>query len=687
MVAKVGDVAHNSQHNVTRVINRGNVAPLPREVKSARKKTACASLRVFLETYFPDTFGLEWAPVHLEIINQIEDRIKNGGLKALALPRGSGKTSIMLRAAIWAIATGRRKYVCIVAANEDMAVANLRTIKAEINSNEKLSHDFRREFHCVLQLGGEARRTTSQNYNGADTGVDYSTKSIGFGCLPNTVTSGATISTAGITGQIRGQIVTTVEGKSYRPDLVLVDDPQTKSSAGSASQVKKRHEVMMGDILGLAGPGVKISGFCTCTVIYQNDLADRLLDPQASPEWHGSRVAMIQKWPKWREGWDKYYELRREELFHDQKPHASIQFVRDNYDRLHEGAQVYWEERKSSSDVSALHHAMDLYYRDIGVFYSEFQNAPMSQSVRPPFEMNPELIVRRVTGLPRSRVPIESEKITAFIDVQKEMLYYLVCAWTSSGRCYVIDYGGAPDQQQHYWTKSSIRFTMQDYFGDEIEESTAGGLNWLTDLILSNDYTTEDGSVMQVDKLAIDARWGETTHVVRRVVRESRHRGRMHPSMGMYIGATSRPWQKLKSDRKDKKGIHAKLQAPKEPGAKELLYDTNFWKSFVADRLTCGVESPKAITLFDAEPHEHRMIAEHCCFEEPVRCIGKAGNEVVEWKQNRLGGTTENDLWDCLVGNAALASTIGVRTHAGRISGNGGSRGRALERVLKKRAR
>ena len=57
------------------------------------------------------------------------------------------------------------------------------------------------------------------------------------------------------------------------------------------------------------------------------------------------------------------------------------------------------------------------------------------------------------------------------------------------------------------------------------------------------------------------------------------------------------------------------------------------------------------------------MLSEHCAEEEPFRVIGKAGNEVVEWKQK--SGSPENDYWDCLVGNAALASTIGVETHSG----------------------
>ena len=86
--------------------------------------------------------------------------------------------------------------------------------------------------------------------------------------------------------------------------------------------------------------------------------------------------------------------------------------------------------------------------------------------------------------------------------------------------------------------------------------------------------------------------------------------------------------------------------------------------------------------LFDAEPHKHRMFAEHCAVEEPVRVLGKANNEVVEWRTSK--SQVENDFWDCLVGNAALASTIGVETHSGNRKGGQGM-SRAIESVLKRK--
>lgn len=643
-----------------------------------------ASLKTFLLTCFPQAFPLPFGPTHDRMVSEIERAVLDGGLKAIAAPRGTGKTTILLRAAMWAILTGRRRYVCIVAAEETSAVANLQTIKIEINHNEDLQRIFPRETWCLHQLGNEPRRAATQHYDSQPTGVEYGRNLINFGTIPGSRTSGAVISTAGITGRIRGQQSATLTGEIIRPDFVLVDDPQTKMSAGSPSQCKKRHETMMGDILGLAGPGVKVSGFCSCTVIYQNDLADRLLNRKLSADWNGDRVPMIQKWPKWMEGWDEYNQIRVEELVEEKSPDRSRRFVVDNFDRLHEGSQVYWEDRKGPLDVSALHHAMDLYFRDQGVFAAEFQNSPLEERQKCAYDINVDTLCRRTVGIAKGRVPEDVDKITAFVDTQRELLYYTVVAWSTTGRGYVIDYGACPDQQRHYWTKHSVGYSLAQIYGDDFETYLRGGLDWLIEAILENEYTTEKGGKVMVDRLAIDARWGESTAIIRKLARESKHRARIHPSMGMYVGANSRPWQQLQSakeKRSQARGVHAKLVVPKDGGRRELMYDTNYWKSFVADRLLCSAGSPKAIVLFDAKPHEHRMFAEHCANEDPVRCVGKTNNEVVEWRQ-RDGGSPENDYWDCLVGNAALASTIGVETHAGNKNSST-KVSRAIEQVLK----
>ena len=256
------------------------------------ERRACdASLQTFLETCFPNAFRLEWSEDHIRLIKDIESATVHGLLKALAMPRGSGKTTILIRAALWAILTKHRRFLCIVAATEAKARRLLRSIKTEILHNEKLHELYAAELQAVLALGNEAKNASQQNVNGQLTGTEWTVDSISFGLIEGSELTGAAISVCGITGNIRGQELTLSSGEVVRPDMALIDDPQTKKSAKSQGQCNERHGTMMGDVLGLSGPGVKISGFATCTVIYQNDLADRLLDSSLSGDWNGSKIS------------------------------------------------------------------------------------------------------------------------------------------------------------------------------------------------------------------------------------------------------------------------------------------------------------------------------------------------------------------------------------------------------------
>ena len=67
------------------------------------------------------------------------------------------------------------------------------------------------------------------------------------------------------------------DGQTVRPSLVVLDDPQTDESARSLSQCATRESILAGAILGLAGPGKKISGIMPCTVIRPGDMADNIL--------------------------------------------------------------------------------------------------------------------------------------------------------------------------------------------------------------------------------------------------------------------------------------------------------------------------------------------------------------------------------------------------------------------------
>src|SRR5574344_1624812 len=71
-----------------------DIGPLPEVVNPQRKSDCERNFQLFCESYFPETFVLEWSPDHLKVIEKIEKAVLSGGLYALALPRGSGKTSI-----------------------------------------------------------------------------------------------------------------------------------------------------------------------------------------------------------------------------------------------------------------------------------------------------------------------------------------------------------------------------------------------------------------------------------------------------------------------------------------------------------------------------------------------------------------------------------------------------------------
>ena len=71
---------------------------------------------------------------------------------------------------------------------------------------------------------------------------------------------------------------------TVRPQLVVMDDPQTEESARSLSQCANRESILAGAVLGLAGPGKKISGIMPRTVIRPGDMADRILHRDNHPE-------------------------------------------------------------------------------------------------------------------------------------------------------------------------------------------------------------------------------------------------------------------------------------------------------------------------------------------------------------------------------------------------------------------
>ena len=190
--------------------------------------------------------------------------------------------------------------------------------------------------------------------------------------------SGGIIKVTGITGRIRGMKHKRADGKTTRPSLVLLDDPQTDESARSPSQCAAREQILAGAILGLAGPGRKISGLMTLTVVRPDDMADRILNREKHPEWQ----ANARKWsirsrpPKSSGSGTPSFVPRASAAAGEHRKQPS--FTADIRAEMDEGALVAWPQRHNPDELSAIQHAMNLKL-DHGeaAFWAEYQNEPL----------------------------------------------------------------------------------------------------------------------------------------------------------------------------------------------------------------------------------------------------------------------------------------------------------------------
>jgi phage terminase large subunit GpA-like protein len=246
-----------------------------------------------------------------------------------------------------------------------------------------------------------------------------------------------------------------------------------------------------------------------------------------------------------------------------------------------------------------------------------------------------------------------------FIDVQGKLLYWAVCAWEDDFTGYVIDYGTWPKQRRRYFTLRDARPTLQSKNPSAgLEGSIYAGLEALSGDLLGQEWKRDDGAQLKIDRCIIDANWGTSTDVVYQFCRQSAHAAVLLPSHGRFVGASSIPFAEYRKKRGDRVGHNWRIPSVTGKRAiRHLLYDTNYWKSFVHARLAVAMGDRGCLSLFGKDPDIHLQFAEHCSAEYRVKTEGR-GRVVDEWKIRPEA--SDNHWWDCLVGAAVGASMLGA---------------------------
>lgn len=634
------------------------IGPPPEIVDPARRASCETDFRLFCRTYAPQKFDLPWGAPHMQAAERIQTVVDRGGMFALAMPRGWGKTTLCQWGMLWAILYAKRRFGVYIAATDEMAAMKLDEIKIELESNDLLGQDFPEVCYPIRCIEGITQRARGQTSRGTRTRITWLDTRIALPTIEGSKCSGSVIAARGITSKgLRGLKVTTADGDVLRPDIAIPDDPQDDESARSPSQVNKRLRIINGTVLRLAGPKKKISCFVPCTVIQADDLADQLLDPERNPQWNGQRSVALETLPTNEKLWEEYQNIRAAGLRNKDDGKAGNAFYRQRQDDLEAGVKHNWPDNVEAGDVSAIQSVMHIKIDDAPTFWAEMQQRPLSlQEVAEATIVRSDLAAR-ISQPARMIIPQQAQKVTAFIDPNSKVLWWAVCAFSSGFSGHVVSVGTWPDQQLGYFVNADLRKTISRARPRAgLHAQLMFALESLTEELLGREWITEGGVPVKVDRCLIDANWGEITTTVYRFCRQSKFGSIIRPSHGKYLGPTDRSIADWKTQEGDIVGRDWRERLSRQHARRFVLFDVNRWKTFTADRLRVAKGDPGSLTVYDATQEQHRLLFDHITSETPSEMITK-GQRLTVWKETR---GRDNDLWDCLTGCHVAASMIGV---------------------------
>lgn len=526
-----------------------------------------------------------------------------------------------------------------------------------------------------------------------------------------TTNAGVILRCSGIDGSIRGEAeVDPVTLEQPRPDLVILDDVQKDAKADSPIMCEKLTRLIEGAVTGLSGGGQHIDVLMPCTVIREGDAADTFLDPLKKPDFQGERCAMVKSWPPGITDyeitndspsgklWNEYAELRRTSLRDSGGFGRATDFYKKHQSVMDREFIVSWEARfDRRSELTAQQHAMNLRLQLGSMFLPEYQNIGRRLIDAADTMITAEQLMKKVVDYKRGEVPPNCQQIVCHIDIQDEVLFYLVFAFDYDFNGTFIDYGTWPEITLPYFTKSQTHSwsNITRLFFEKFPEHkakahrTSGGktrapleakiywaLGQLVTYLKAKQYTRQDmvKRPMSISYISIDTRWGQASEAVKRYLRECGHKELMP-----YYGQAFPPTQRQLEEYERREGwLFENMKNPnvKEPkwvirpnpdGMWYMAADVNRLKDFLFGRLATPLGAPGCVTLFSAPSEHHELLAHHICsseYPEPVSARGITKNQ---WTV-REGSAFDNDYLDCGSGCMALAGFCGASLKTSNVS-------------------
>lgn len=622
-----------------------HVDPSPRTIAARIRREK--DLPKWLKYYLPDVYFCKWSKDHLRVLKKFRDALRLGGLFALVMPRGSGKTSLVHGVLLFILMTGLRRFPVAISATNEAVLGTIRFVGKRLLQNDKLHKDYPHITTYARACEGKAIKARFQlRADGHPTGLIWGTNVIR---LPNALDAdgegypgcGSVLEACGITGALRGKWRDSGTGEILRPDFVILEDPQTRESAESDAQCGARERTITGDVLGLAGPRKRIAAVMPCTIIQKGDLADRFLDRTLHPEWAGEIFKLVYAWPRAQETlWAKYGKIYREEIAEGHGFKAATKFYKAHRKKMDAGAKLGWPDRVRDNEISALQTAENLLLEMHEQFWAEMQGDP-KDAASEMYRIDSKTIVQHTGAMPKFLVPDAARIIVAFSDVNRHGLHWAVTAFDQVLTAQVVAYGKYPEHGD-VWRKNAPEL--------ERKQALFAALVGLGRM-LGTMPLLRFGKPVRIGVLLIDR--GYEPETVHRYIRQTGLPFRALAARG-YAGHKYRIHKATLAG-----SPFEQAHVVQSQGGQFIAHNADYWREIMQRAWLGENGSPGGAMLHKAGTRSHLPFAEQLCSE---RLRQKYQTDAgIRWEWGHKPGS-RNDWGDAMTGCYVAAAASGLTT-------------------------
>jgi len=617
-----------------------------------------------------DPFTYDFTSQQLDMVKSFARAISESGDQAIAASRGEGKTTIVERLIIKYTLQGLLKSCILFQSTGTLASNSLDTIKTAITENDLLAADYPEVCIPVRALEYTPNRASYQivsgrwhtdrrrKYKDAKSHFTWSGQLVIFPDVPGSPSAGSIIAAHGLDSAVRG---TKLRGK--RPQLAVIDDPDTEETARSEEQAEKLANRIDKDIAGLGSQTQPVSRILLSTIQSRISASFLFTNPKAKPSWKPRRYKFLIQPPERMDLWDDFVELKQVDWLNE--TNEAHEMYLENRGKMDLGAVIANPNRfDQTSESSALEHYYTMVAR-LGqeAVSTEYDNDPPKEDTSLGSDLTANRIAKKLSGYPRRIVPATCTTLTQGIDVQKLGVYWVIKAWDVDATNYVVDYGFYESYGTTYGSDEGLELAVHRAILGRMEQQK------------ENPCMTSDGEIVDLNMTLVDS--GAFTDTVYKACRNiglgiypAKGHGKSH-------GCTVANFTNLYRNVVNKKELVRKsgdgwFMNKQDQGNWLVHCDTDRWKRFEHERWLTADGKPGTAYLFGELSEEdkknagritprqvrsHAMYAKHIVSEAEVEEVYRGKMQRV-WKMQT--GKAQNHFLDASYLANVAASMMGI---------------------------